>query len=219
MKKKDEEKNNHQPKCKIHNTKSTWFYDGDPYQIKKTCKKCPQKKIKKNQTISLSFFPWTRSLTHIVSDSLSHIKSLNLSLNILDDFIHFLMIYLLHIAEAFQHILCTHNKQRDAKVSVKIMSEKKQIFPNIYISYILWGEIFPTYVGWEIDTLSPFLLFSSTSLPRLHHFAPNQPHLPQLFQLHIENDHKTYSLKTRNEKNLWESRLKGKIKRTNWRKG
>ena len=91
--------------------------------------------------------------------------------------------------------------------------KKKQIFSNIYISYILWGEIFATSVGWEIDTLSSFLLFFSTSLPSLHHFCSYQPQLPQLFQLHSENDHKTYPLKWKK----WEKLVRIQIKRVDFK--
>ncbi len=86
---------------------------------------------------------------------------------------------------------------------------KKQIFPNKFISNILWGEIFVTSVGWEIDTLSPFLLFFSTSLPLLHHFCSYQTQFPQLFQLHNQNDHKAYPLKWKK----WEKLVRIQIKK------
>ncbi len=124
----------------------------------------PPKKIlkfKSKESLCHSFLEPILLLTHCQWLKVSYQISFNLPLNILDDFIHFSMIYLLHIAEAFQHMLCTQNKHQDAKVSVQIMSEKKQIFPNIYISYILWGEIFVPSIwvrNWHTFSFSPLFL-------------------------------------------------------------
>ncbi len=190
--------------------KSTLFYDGDPHKIKKTCqKKCPQKYLKIKYSLCHYFLELILFLTHCQWLSASYNISLNLPLNILDDFIHFSMTHLLHTAEAFQQIHWTHFEQQDAKVSVKMMSEKTKYFPTNsfhtscevrYLSHLL-GE-----------KSTHFLLFSSFPphpSTSLHHFCSYQPQLPQLFQLHSENDHKTYPLKWKK----WEKLVRIQIKR------
>jgi hypothetical protein len=147
--------------------KRTFFYCGGSHQIKKTCKnKCPPKKFLKsnNLFVILSFNSF--SYLNIVSDSLSQIKSL--PLDILDDFIHLSMTYLLHIAEEFQHILCAHNEQPKVKVSVQIISEKNKYFPTYtfhtscevrYLSNLLgekWTHFLP------ISTFSPHMRTTAT---------------------------------------------------------
>jgi hypothetical protein len=113
------------------------------------------------------------SSSHIVSDSLSLNQiSLNLPLNILDDFIHSSMTYLLHIAKAFQHILCTHNIQHNAKVSVKMMSEKSKYFPTYTFHTSCEVRYLQHLLG---EKLTHFLLFSSFSPHPSHHSIISAP--------------------------------------------
>ncbi len=165
-------------------------------------KKCPPTPRKKTQIKSnilfviLSFLELIPFLTYCHWLNVSYQISLNHPLDILDDFIHFSMTYLLHIAEAFQHILCTHNEQQNAKVSVKKWFQNKA---NIFQSFTFHTSYEARYLSHLLgEKLTHFLLFSSFPphpSPSLHHFCSYQPQLPQLFQLHRENDHKKYPLK------------------------
>jgi hypothetical protein len=188
--------------------------DGDSHQIKNAPTKKHVKKMPPNfffiQTFSLSFFPWTHSLTHTlpVTHCLKSYLS-HLPLNILDDFIHFLMIYPLHTAEAFQHILCTHEEQQDAKVSVKIMSGKTKYLPTYTLHTSCEVRYLPHLLG---EKLTHFLFFSSFSPNPSHHSIISAP-INHNFLNSSNSTGKMIPKHTpwneRNEKNLWEPRLKG----------
>ncbi len=116
------------------------------------------------------------SSSHILSGSWS--LSYSLSLNTPQNFIHSSMIYLPHIAEAFQHILWTQNKLHDAKVSVNMISEKTKYIPkSFHTSYEV--RYLPNLLG---EKFTNFLLFSSLSLHHSHPFCSSQPQLPPLFK-------------------------------------
>ena len=69
--------------AKYTTQKSTLFYDGDPHQIKRTCKKkCPPPQYLNSNILFVILSLHTFSYSHIVSDSLSHINSLSISLSI-----------------------------------------------------------------------------------------------------------------------------------------
>jgi hypothetical protein len=127
------------------------------------------------------------SLTHYLISNL--FQSLSISLNILRNFIHSSMTYLLHGAEAFQHILCIRNKQNNAKVSVKMILEKWNIFPqNHFIHSVRW-EICHIHLG---EKFTHFLIFSF-----LLHITPIPPSflLLSTSSSSIIQCHKSYSLK------------------------
>ncbi len=76
-------------------------------------------KIKGNSEIHHSLCPFPATHFLIPMFSVTHcLISISLSI-FFDGFIHSSMTYPLHVAEAFQHILCAPKKQQDAKVSVK----------------------------------------------------------------------------------------------------
>ncbi len=186
-----EMKNEYKMKNKIKNNIYQWKseikntqHNQVPHSEMNIHRKCKKHGKKNNSEIQYSL---CHCYSHIVSDSLSRIISILsqcLSLNILDDFIHSSMTYPLHFAEASQHILFVHNKPHDAKVSVKMISEKRKYFPNKFISYILWGEIFV-----KSDCVRNRHTFS---------FSPHNSIISTPFNhnsLNSVRDHKTYSLK------------------------
>ncbi len=175
----------------------------------------PEKNFNKSNVlfVILSFFEFILLLTHSQWLTVSNQISLNIPLNILDGFIHFSMIYLLHIAEAFQHILCTHNEQQDAKVSVKIMSEKSKYFTTYTFQTFCEVRYLPHLLG---EKLTHFLLFSSSSSHSFHHSIISAP----INHNSLNSSNSTLKMITNhtpwneiNEKTLWESRLKGQIKK------
>jgi hypothetical protein len=107
------------------------------------------------------------SSSYIVSDSLSHIKSLILHLNIFDDFMHSSMTYLLNIAGAFLHILLIHKKQQDAKLAVKMVSKNKYCHFSSHIKHWQSGsgspDLFPEPL-WAKQSPKRKLLQQSGSL-------------------------------------------------------
>ncbi len=172
----------------------------------------PRKKYwKLKQSPCHSFLELILLLTHCQWLTVSYQISLNLPLNILDDFVHLSMIYLLHIAKAFQHMQCTPNKQQDAKVSAKIMSEKSKYIPKYTFHTSCEVRYLPHLLG---EKWTHFLLFSS--------FSPH-PSYPSIISAPINHSSLNSSNSTRkmitkhtpwnerNEKYLWEIRLKGRI--------
>jgi hypothetical protein len=133
VKKKKGKKKQQPMETKMQNTKHKRI----PYSMmeihiksKKYVKKCPPIFLKNKHSLCHSFFKLILLLTRCQWLTVSSPISLNLPLNILDEIIHFSMTYLLHVAKASQHIQCTHNEQHDAKVSVKMISEKSKYFPT-----------------------------------------------------------------------------------------
>ncbi len=144
---------------------------------------------KENIQKSNTHFP-NHFLIPVLSLTLSHIKSLSISLNLsLHNFIHSSMTYLLHGAEVFQRILCIRNKQSNTKVSVKMILEKWNIFPqNHFIHSVRW-EICHIHLG---EKFTRSLIFSF-----LLHITPIPPSFLLLSTTtsSIIQCHKSYSLK------------------------
>jgi hypothetical protein len=82
------------------------------------------------------------------------------------------MTYLLHIAEAFQHILFFPNEPQDAKVSAKKMSEKSKYFPTYTFHTFCEVRYLPHLLG---EKWTPFLIFSSFSPHPAHHSIISAP--------------------------------------------
>ncbi len=171
MKKKMKKKTitNGNQKCKIHNTKEDiillWRFTSNQKNMFQTIP--PKKNLKIKHSLCRSFIEFILLLTHCQWFTVSYQFSLNLSLNIpddflhiFDDFIHFSMTYPLQIAEVFQHMLYTNNEQHNAKVSVKIMSEKPNIFPTYSFPTSCEMRFLPHLLG---EKSTHFLLFPSLS--------------------------------------------------------
>ncbi len=196
--------------AKYTTQKSTWFYEGDSHQIKKNMQKNDHQKIFKiKHSLRHSFFELILLLTHCQWLNVFCQISLNLPLNILADFIHFSMIYPLHTAEAFQCIPCTPNKQKDAKVSVKMMSEKSKYFPTNTFHTSCEVRDLPHLLG---EKSTHFLPFSSLSPHPSHPSIISAP----INHNSLNSSNSTVKMITkhtpwneRNERSLWESSLKG----------
>ncbi len=122
-------------------------------------------------SISLSFFPWTHflplplSVTHCLISNLSQSPS---------QYSWWFHTFFNDLSAPHCRSISTHPLRPKWAARCKGVCQnnvrKKQIFPNIYISYILWGEIFvkPVWVrNWHTFSFSPpFLHITSiTSTP------------------------------------------------------
>ncbi len=201
---------NGKQKWKIHNTEEYHILWWSITSDQKKCQKVHPHKISKiKHSLCHSFLELILLLTHCKWLTVSCQISPNLPLGILDDLIHSSMTYLLHTAEAFQHILCTQNKQHDAKGSVKMMSEKTKYFPTSTFHTSCEVRYLPHLLG---EKLTKFLLFSSFSPHPSHPSIVSAP----INHKSLDSSNSTVKMITkhtpwneRNEKNLWESRLKG----------
>ncbi len=201
---------NRNQKWRIHNTKEYLILLMEiQIKSKKHVKKCshPKKFKKIKHSLCQSFLELILflilSVTHCLMSNLSRSPS---------QYSWWFHTFFNDISAPYCRSFSTHTAYPKRAARCKAVCQnnvrKKQIFQQ-NISYILWSEIFPTLVGWEIDTLSPFSSF------------PPHPSRHSIISAPINHNSLNYSNSTvkmitkhtpwneGNEKNLWESSLKG----------